>query len=124
MIELSTYSSSERYLVHGDFHLGNILADDRGITALIDWEMAMYGDFVFDLATFHLWTPSLQLPQYFLHYCKKKGVDIPNFEQRLRAALLCKSLDGLRFFAKKKDENAYLYMKKVLQKRLDGTIES
>jgi aminoglycoside phosphotransferase (APT) family kinase protein len=31
-------------IVHGDFRLGNLLADDRGITAVIDWEIWSRGD--------------------------------------------------------------------------------
>ncbi|MBB3750687.1 aminoglycoside phosphotransferase (APT) family kinase protein [Mycolicibacterium sp. BK634] len=31
-------------IVHGDFRLGNLLADDRGITAVIDWEIWSIGD--------------------------------------------------------------------------------
>lgn len=31
-------------VVHGDFRLGNLLADGRGITAVIDWEIWSVGD--------------------------------------------------------------------------------
>ena len=31
-------------IVHGDFRLGNLLADERGITAVIDWEIWSVGD--------------------------------------------------------------------------------
>jgi aminoglycoside phosphotransferase (APT) family kinase protein len=31
-------------IVHGDFRLGNLLADERGITAVIDWEIWSIGD--------------------------------------------------------------------------------
>lgn len=37
-------------LVHGDFRLGNILVDDRGLAAVLDWELAHLGDFHEDLA--------------------------------------------------------------------------
>jgi aminoglycoside phosphotransferase (APT) family kinase protein len=37
--------------VHFDFHHGNILVDDRGIAAVIDWEGCRAGDRAFDLAT-------------------------------------------------------------------------
>jgi len=36
-------------LVHGDFRLGNLLVDDGGITAVLDWELAHLGDPMEDL---------------------------------------------------------------------------
>ena len=41
MIDLAKCSPQETYLVHGDFHLGNMLADGSNITAVVDWEMAV-----------------------------------------------------------------------------------
>ena len=46
MIDLASVSPQETYLVHGDFHLGNMLTDGSNITAVVDWEMALYGDFM------------------------------------------------------------------------------
>ena len=31
-------------LVHGDFRLGNLIVDERGLAAVIDWELAHLGD--------------------------------------------------------------------------------
>ncbi len=112
MMDLAKCSPGERYLVHGDFHLGNMLTDGRTVTGIVDWEMAMYGDFVFDLATQHLWTPQLQIPQMVRDVWTSEGREIPKFEERLRCALLFKGLDGLRFYAKKGDRNAYGMVKK------------
>ena len=36
-------------LVHGDFRTGNYLADESGVTAILDWEGAHLGDPVEDL---------------------------------------------------------------------------
>jgi len=33
-----------RALTHGDFRLGNFIVDDRGLAAVIDWELAHVGD--------------------------------------------------------------------------------
>jgi hygromycin-B 4-O-kinase len=107
MMELTKYCPKERYLVHGDFHMGNILSDTHKVTAIIDWEMAMYGDFMFDLATLQLWTPQFQFAESFHAHCRANQIEIPYYEERLRASLLCKGLDALRFFAKKGNEKAY-----------------
>lgn len=34
----------ELVLVHGDFRIGNVLVDARGLTAVLDWEFAHIGD--------------------------------------------------------------------------------
>jgi len=111
MMELSLYSPEERYLVHGDFHLGNIISDGQDITAIIDWELAMYGDFMFDIANIHFWAPQLEVPQIFHEAWIKNGEEIPHFQERLLCGMLFKGIDGLRFFAKKEDEAAYEMIK-------------
>jgi aminoglycoside phosphotransferase (APT) family kinase protein len=35
---------TEPRLVHGDFRLGNFIVDERGLAAVIDWELAHLGD--------------------------------------------------------------------------------
>jgi aminoglycoside phosphotransferase (APT) family kinase protein len=37
-------------LVHGDFRMGNIMVDDAGVAAILDWELAHIGDAHEDLA--------------------------------------------------------------------------
>lgn len=39
----------EPVVVHGDFRLGNVIVDDDGLAAVIDWELAHLGDPVEDL---------------------------------------------------------------------------
>jgi aminoglycoside phosphotransferase (APT) family kinase protein len=38
-----------RSLVHGDFRLGNVVCDESGARAILDWELAKIGDAVEDL---------------------------------------------------------------------------
>jgi aminoglycoside phosphotransferase (APT) family kinase protein len=40
---------SKLALVHGDFRLGNLIADENGLAAVIDWELCHLGDPVEDL---------------------------------------------------------------------------
>jgi aminoglycoside phosphotransferase (APT) family kinase protein len=40
----------EPRLVHGDFRLGNLIVDERGLAAVIDWELCHAGDPTEDLA--------------------------------------------------------------------------
>ncbi len=41
---------AQPYLVHGDFRLANFMADKGGLTGVIDWELAHFGDPAEDLA--------------------------------------------------------------------------
>ena len=47
---------SPKVLVHGDFRLGNLLIDHRGLSAVLDWELAHVGDPLEDLG--YLCVPS------------------------------------------------------------------
>lgn len=59
--------ASDKYLVHGDFRMGNLMIDQNGLSAVLDWELARIGDPVQDLA--YLCTPSWR----FGHYEKVAG---------------------------------------------------
>ncbi len=41
--------ADEPHLVHGDFRLGNLLVGERGLEAVVDWELCHVGDPVEDL---------------------------------------------------------------------------
>ena len=42
-------AGASRALVHGDFRLGNLIVDERGLAAVIDWELCHAGDPAEDL---------------------------------------------------------------------------
>jgi len=111
MVELAAYAPKERYLVHGDFHLGNMLAEGEQVSGIVDWEMAMYGDFMFDVAVMDLWAPQLDFPKRLKTAVEQQGEDIPHFRERLLCYQLYKGIDGLRFYAKKDHEPSYRFMK-------------
>jgi hygromycin-B 4-O-kinase len=55
LVALSAGTTTERTLVHGDLGFDNILADDQGLTAVLDWANAKYGDPLYDLAWLSFW---------------------------------------------------------------------
>ncbi|EZH65670.1 hypothetical protein DH09_12495 [Bacillaceae bacterium JMAK1] len=119
MLKLASYAPMRPFLVHGDFHLGNVLADGTSVTGIVDWEMAMHGDFLYDVANLHLWSPSLDFPTKVKRHFEERSIDIPYFRERLYANLLCRSLNGLRFYAKQENHDGYNLMKNTLMKQLD-----
>ena len=48
-LELARPQSRTPTVVHGDFRLGNLLVDEHGIAAVLDWELVHLGDPVEDL---------------------------------------------------------------------------
>lgn len=62
-LEANRPSVPEVTLVHGDFRIGNMLVDDRSITAVIDWEMARIADPLFDLG----WASARVFAGKYLH---------------------------------------------------------
>jgi len=44
--------SSPRVLVHGDFRMGNLIVDESGLAAVLDWELVHTGEVYEDLAWF------------------------------------------------------------------------
>lgn len=50
--ELHLPRAREITLVHSDFRTGNYLVDEKGLTAILDWEFAHWGDPHFDIAWF------------------------------------------------------------------------
>lgn len=48
-LESNRPSTTRTCLVHGDFRLGNLMLDDNGLVAVLDWELAHQGDPMEDL---------------------------------------------------------------------------
>lgn len=111
MMKLLRYAPKSPLLVHGDFHLGNMLSDGNKVTGIVDWEMAMYGDFMMDVAGLHFWHPALDFPRKVQDICRLHDIEIPHFEERLRCYMLFKAVDGLRFYAKQDARPSYDYIK-------------
>ncbi len=51
-LELNSRPASEIVLVHEDFRTGNYLVDERGLTAILDWEFCAWGDPMSDIGWF------------------------------------------------------------------------
>jgi aminoglycoside phosphotransferase (APT) family kinase protein len=51
-LELNSRPSREIVLIHEDFRTGNYLVDGQGLTAVLDWEFAAWGDPMSDIGWF------------------------------------------------------------------------
>ena len=51
-LELNSRPAREIVLIHEDFRTGNYLVDEHGLTAILDWEFAAWGDPMSDVGWF------------------------------------------------------------------------
>lgn len=91
----------ERHLIHSDLlHFNLLVANDR-VTAVLDWGCAKYGDFLYDLAWFSFWSPwfpsmeGIDFRKEALPHYAKIGLEVSNFEQRIRCYEIHIGLDSL-----------------------------
>lgn len=95
----------DRHLVHSDMLNFNVLVQQQRITALLDWGSALYGDFLWDVAWFTFWQPwyrawsTLDIRQAARTHYAAIGLDVPNFDERLRCCELAIGMDGLAYQA-------------------------
>jgi hygromycin-B 4-O-kinase len=94
-----------RHLVHGDLLYGNVLVDGARVSAVFDWQCAIYGDFLYDVAWLTFWAawyPALGAADVRTaircHY-DEVGVAVPRFDERLRTYELHFGLAHLGYYA-------------------------
>jgi hygromycin-B 4-O-kinase len=118
MQQLLDFVPPGRYLLHGDYNLRNILAQDGKITAVLDWLGAGYGDFVYDIAGLDFWCPWLDVRASFQRYYQERQVALPAYEERLLCYQCYTALVGLIFFAKAGNEDGYQWVRRAILDRL------
>ena len=98
--QLAPACPSERRLIHGDFGADNLLTDGERITAVLDWELAAYGDPLFDIATAHFFAPGLESFSEFSRYSDQQLGHLPAYGERLRCYQAFQGLGILHNFAR------------------------
>jgi hygromycin-B 4-O-kinase len=94
-----------RHLVHSDLLNYNVLVADGRVTAVLDWGSSIYGDFVFDLAWLTFWQPwypawrGIDFRRAARRHYAEIGLEVAEFEERMRCCELCIGLDGMAYQA-------------------------
>ncbi len=92
-----------QHLVHGDFDPANILVnkvkDVWKVSAILDWEFAFSGSYLWDIASMlryaHKMPPVFQTS--FINALKKSGIDLPDtWSSTIHLLNLCSLLDCLK----------------------------
>ena len=80
--EYATQCPELRCLIHGDFGSYNVLTNGRCITAVIDWDLALYGDPLYEMAGIFFWHEDLLAP--LIDYFERHAHDYPDWRERMR----------------------------------------
>ena len=79
-----------RHVIHSDLLHGNVLVADDRVAAVFDWQCALYGDFLYDVAWFTFWSawyPALAAVDFrgaVLDHDRDIGLEVPDFDARVR----------------------------------------
>jgi hygromycin-B 4-O-kinase len=109
-----------RHLLHGDFSGTNVLSDGERITAVIDWAVSKYGDFLFDVAYQDWQSPARRYRQHFRELYAARGQDVPDFDARVDCYSAWMGMDSLRFYARTGEAEQY----EVAKQRLLALVSS
>ncbi len=72
-----------RGLIHGDFGDGNVLADDGRVRAVVDWDCAMVGDPLYDVANTRFWSTHLPCMQAQAEHFDRTLSHVPGYLERV-----------------------------------------
>jgi hygromycin-B 4-O-kinase len=94
MLDLADAFPGPRSLIHNDLLNRNALAAGGRVTSVFDWGCSMYGDFLYELATFVFWSPwhvaigQTDMLTTALDHYQDMGLVVPNLDERLRCCAL------------------------------------
>ena len=104
------------HLVHGDFGFNNLLVHNGKVSGVIDWELAKYGDFLYDVAWLSFCGGSIDYASIFLQWYNDHGVEVLNFPERILCYKLHFGLWALDFYSRSKQKDKYERTKKRVLK--------
>ncbi|WP_150272813.1 hypothetical protein [Paenibacillus tepidiphilus] len=93
------YCEGLRYLVYNNTFFVNMITDGKTAVGFPDWSRAGIADFLLDFVCMDLNKPYLRIPELLFGYCKKRGIVIPDFQERFLCMAYYKGIDTLRWHA-------------------------
>ncbi|MHB8574824.1 MAG: phosphotransferase family protein [Dehalococcoidia bacterium] len=108
MTALAPLCPEIRHLIHADLLHDNVfvsLLPEARVSGIIDWGCSLYGDFLYDLAWLSFWSPlfpawrGIDFPQEARRHYAAIGLNVPDFNARLRCYELHIGLDGQAYSA-------------------------
>jgi hygromycin-B 4-O-kinase len=109
MLGLLDYCPEERYLLHGDYGFDNVLAHEGKITAVLDWALSQYGDFLYDTAYLHYFSYQYGFLELFREFYANKNRSIPFYDERMMCYTCFIGLNAMKFFAMAQLQQEYTW---------------
>jgi hygromycin-B 4-O-kinase len=109
MLALLDYCPEERYLLHGDYGFDNVLAHEGKITAVLDWALSQYGDFLYDAAYLHYFSYQYNFLELFREFYASKNRSIPFYTERMICYTCLIGLNAMKFFAMAQLQQEYTW---------------
>jgi hygromycin-B 4-O-kinase len=78
---LAAQYPEECRLIHGDFVSYNVLTDRQHITAGLDWDRALFGDPLYDVANLLFWQEEPLRP--LIERVEQQGCTVPHWHERV-----------------------------------------
>ena len=102
---LADTAPEARHLIHSDLLHFNVLVEADRITGVLDWGCGMVGDFLYDLAWLCFWQPwypawqRIDFAEEARRHYAAIGLDVPDFDERLRCCQIHIGLAGQAYQA-------------------------
>lgn len=81
--ELVDRCPEERALVHGDFGANNVLVHEGRVNAVLDWDCAMVGDPLYDVANMRFWATHLPCMEVQAAHFDRTLSMLPGYRERV-----------------------------------------
>ena len=107
MRKLLDFAPAQKWVLHGDFGLANLIAKNGQVTGVLDWAEMRLGDCVADVAYLDYWDETPQFAARWLERKREQGQTVPHFAQRLRCYKLNTALGGMIIASILNDEAEY-----------------
>lgn len=102
---LADTAPEARHLIHSDLLHFNVLVEADRISGVLDWGCGMVGDFLYDLAWLCFWQPwypawqRIDFAEEARRHYDAIGLDVPDFDERLRCCQIHIGLAGQAYQA-------------------------
>lgn len=114
MLDRVSYCEGRRYLINNFTFFESMITDGKAAVGFPDWTFAGIGDFLSDIAIMDLNKPYLRIPELFVEYCGKRGIVVPDFQERFLCVAYLAGLNGLRWHASIDDEESCISIMKSM----------
>jgi hygromycin-B 4-O-kinase len=86
---------------------------------VLDWELASYGDPLFDIATAHFWAPGLESLSEFARHSDQQLEHLPAYRERLRCYQALQGLGNLHYFASNGSPRSLAWTQERVQRLIE-----